>query len=148
MDELYAVGGTGVLDCLDAKTGQHIWAVDVPAVVNIDQITRVNGRGLEYTQENSSLTWGRSGSPLVYNDLVIVPAGGPVDGDAVTMIAFDRLTGEERWRGGERAASYGSPTLIEVAGKVQVCLVAEDHAVGHDPETGQELMGSQLARPQ
>ena len=136
---VYAVSGTGVLDCLDAKTGQPIWAVDVPALVNIDRVTRVNARGLEYTQENSSLTWGRSGSPLVYNDLVIVPAGGPVGGDAVTMIAFDCQTGEERWRGGERASSYGSPALIEIEGEVQVCLVAEDHAVGHDPETGQEL---------
>ena len=60
-------------------------------------------------------------------------------GDAVTMIAFDCQTGEERWRGGERASSYGSPTLIGVAGEIQVCLIAEDYAVGHDPETGTEL---------
>lgn len=136
---LYANSATGVLDCVDAKTGELIWSVDVPALVNIDQITRLNGRGLEYTQENSSLTWGRSGSPLVYNDVVVVPAGGPVGGDAVTMIALDCQTGEERWRGGERASSYGSPTLIQVEDEVHVCLVAEDHAVGHDPETGTEL---------
>lgn len=136
---VYAMSATGVLDCLVATTGEHVWAVDVPALVNIDQVTRVNGRGLEYSQENSTLLWGRSGSPLVFNDTVIVPAGGPADGDAVTMIAFDCRTGEERWRGGERASSYGSPTLIEVAGELQVCLIAEDHAVGHDPETGEEL---------
>ena len=137
--QVYTISGTGVLDCLDAKTGAHVWAVDVPALVNIDQVVRVNGRGLEYTQENSSLTWGRSTSPLVYKDMVIVPAGGPMGGDAVTMIAFDRQTGEERWRGGERASSYGSPTLIEVAGEIQVGLIAENYAVGHDPETGTEL---------
>ena len=55
------------------------------------------------------------------------------------MIAFDCQTGEERWRGGERASSYGSPTLIELEGETHVCLVAEDHAVGHDPDTGEEL---------
>ena len=76
---------------------------------------------------------------MVYKDMVIVPAGGPMGGDAVTMIAFDRQTGEERWRGGERASSYGSPTLIEVAGEIQVGLIAENYAVGHDPETGTEL---------
>ena len=137
--QVYTVSGTGVLDCLDAKTGEHRWAVDVPALVDIEQVTRVNGRGLEYTQENSSLAWGRSTSPLVYKDLVIVPAGGPVGGDAITMIAFDRQTGEERWRGGEHATSYGSPTLIDIGGEVQVCLIAENHAVGHDPDTGEEL---------
>jgi outer membrane protein assembly factor BamB len=136
---VYAVSGTGVLDCLDAKTGEHRWAADVPALVDIEQVMRVNGRGLEYTQENSSLAWGRSTSPLVYKDLVIVPAGGPVGGDAITMIAFDRQTGEERWRGGEHASSYGSPTLINIDDEVQVCLIAEDHAVGHDPDTGEEL---------
>ena len=55
------------------------------------------------------------------------------------MIAFDCQTGEERWRGGERASSYGSPTLIEVAGEIQVGLIAENYAVGHDPDTGVEL---------
>ncbi len=137
--KLYAVSGTGVLDCLDATSGKLIWSVDVPDLVGIEQVPRVNGRGLEYTQESSSLTWGRSTSPLIYQDIVIVPAGGSVGGDAVTMIAFDRETGDERWRGGQRTVSYGSPTLIEVTGKTQVCLITEDHAVGHDPKTGQEL---------
>ena len=136
---VFISSGTGVVDCLNATSGELIWSADVPDLVGIEQTTRVNGRGLEYTQENSSLTWGRSASPLVYQDIVIVPAGGPVGGQAVTMIAFDRKTGEERWRGGERTISYGSPTLIDVAGKTQVCLVTEDHAVGHDPETGEEL---------
>lgn len=137
--KLYAVSGTGVLDCLDATSGELTWSADVPDLVGVEQVPRVNGRGLEYTQENSSLAWGRSASPLIYQDMVIVPAGGPVGGDAVTMIAFDRETGEERWRGGQRTTSYGSPTLIDVAGETQVCLITEDHAVGHDPETGQEL---------
>ena len=85
---VYTMSGTGVLDCLDAKTGEHAWAVDVTALVNIEQVSRVNSRGLEYTQENSTLTWGRSGSPLVFNGIVIVPAGGPVGGDAVTMLSL------------------------------------------------------------
>ncbi len=136
---VFAMSATGVLDCLNASTGDLMWSVDVPDLVGIEQVQRVNGRGLEYTQENSSLAWGRSASPLVYEGKVIVPAGGPVGGDAVTMIAFDCQTGEEVWRGGERNSSYGSPTLVDVAGKTQVCLITEDRAVGHDPESGLEL---------
>jgi outer membrane protein assembly factor BamB len=108
-------------------------------LVGIEPVVRTNSNGYEYTQETSSLMWGRSTSPLIYNDMVVVPAGGPVGGTAVTMIAFDVEDGQERWRGGERNASYGSPSLITVAGQVQIALVVENAAVGHDPDTGQQL---------
>lgn len=140
--QVYAMGATGVLDCLDAASGKPLWSVDVPAAVGIELVQQVNSNGLAYTQENSTLSWGRSASPLIFEDLVIVPGGGPQDakpGSAVTMLAFDRETGEERWRGGERNISYGSPSLTHVLGGPQIVLVAENTIVGHDPNTGQEL---------
>lgn len=143
---VYAMSGTGVLDCLDGADGNPIWSVDIPPLVGISQKTSTNSVGLEYTEEDSDLAWGRSTSPLIYKDIVIVPAGGlpkkhpNYDQDkSSTMIAFDKLTGDEFWRGGNRMIAYGSPSVRTVLGRDQILLSAEDHAVGHDPETGEEL---------
>ena len=143
---VYAMSGTGVLDCLDGVDGSVIWSVDVPALVGISQKTSTNSTGLDYTEENSTMAWGRSTSPLIYKDTVIVPAGGlPKDHPdfdiekSSTMIAFNTTTGDVVWRGGKRMVAYGSPSLRTVLGHDQILLVAEDHAVGHDAETGEEL---------
>lgn len=139
--KVYITSGTGVLDCIDGGTGELFWSVDVPGLVGITQVQSKNSMGLEYTTENSRLMWGRSGSPLVVDNLVIVPAGG-ADGQPDTMctlIAFDKETGQEKWRGGNRMPSYGSPSVATLGGKKQVLFMAEDCAVGHDLETGEEL---------
>ena len=85
--------------------------------------------------------WGRSCSPLVYQDKVIITAGGPPEDpeNTTTLIAFEKKTGAEMWRGGNRMVAYGSPSVASILGKPQVLLVAESHAVGHDPESGAEL---------
>lgn len=141
---VYTTGGNGVLDCLNGADGSLRWSQDVPSLVGIDLIPRTNSLGIAYAAENSALMWGRSCSPLIYQDLVVVAAGGPLDFEpgndpTCTLIAFDKKTGEEVWRGGKRSVSYGSPNLVTIAGKPQIVIMAEDHAVGHDPDTGKEL---------
>lgn len=148
---VYTTGGNGILDCLDGRDGSLLWSANVPELVGIDLIPRTNSLGIDYAAENSSLMWGRSCSPLIYKNTVIVAAGGPLgleDGDkdpTCTLIAFDVATGEEVWRGGSRRISYGSPSLATVDGKTQIVMMAEEHAVGHDPDTGDELWA--FARP-
>ena len=142
---VYTTGGNGILDCLDGRDGSLLWSANVPELVGIDLIPRTNSMGLDYAAENSSLMWGRSCSPLIYKNMVIVAAGGPLDLEAraedptCTLIAFDKETGEEVWRGGSRRISYGSPSLATLDGKTQIVLMAEEYAVGHDPDTGEEL---------
>lgn len=139
---VYTMGGTGILDCIDGRNGQLVWSADIPQLVGITGSQTFNSRGLSFTEEDSSLVWGRAGSPLIYENLVIVPAGKPatIDGQsAATMIAFEKSTGKEIWRGGNRMISYGSPTVATLLGKPQILLIAEDHAVGHDPISGIEL---------
>ena len=142
---VYTTGGNGILDCLDGSDGTLVWSADVPGLVGIDLIPRTNSLGIAYAAENSALMWGRSCSPLIYKNTVIVAAGGPLgleDGDedpTCTLIAFDLNTGKEVWRGGSRQISYGSPSLATVNGITQIVVMAEDHAVGHNPDTGEEL---------
>lgn len=143
---VYAMSGTGVLDCLNGRDGSLIWSADVPALVGIKQQLATNSNGLQYTEEDSTMAWGRSTSPLIYKDKVIVPAGALPENhpdynlkQAATMIAFDKSTGNIVWKGGHRMVAYGSPSVRQVLGRDQILLTAEDHAVGHDPETGEEL---------
>ena len=71
-------------------------------------------------------------------DLVVVGAGGSA-ARRVTVAAFDRLTGELRWEGGQRQVSMASPALATLAGQEQVLLVNENWASGHAVGDGRVL---------
>jgi outer membrane protein assembly factor BamB len=56
--------------------------------------------------------WGIAGSPLIEGDLVIVQPGGK-DG---AVAAFDKTSGELRWKAGSNPGSYSSPVAATVGG--------------------------------
>jgi outer membrane protein assembly factor BamB len=114
-----AFGGTGMLDCLDAGTGQKIWSHDV-------------------LKENSlpNLPFGKSTSPLIYDDLVVV-SGGMTNGS--TLLAYHIKDGSPAWRAGKDKASFSSPVLATLAGKRQVVSINASSASSHDPATGATL---------
>jgi outer membrane protein assembly factor BamB len=126
--KVYALGGTGILRCLDAATGRQIWIRDVLADVDTT-----------YEADRAGVWWGRSASPLVFDNLVVVPAGGPPGGPKISLIAYNKLTGEIVWRGGHRQVSYSSPSLATYGGVRQIVIVNEDNITGHDPATGEVL---------
>ena len=126
--KVYALGGTGVLRCLDAATGKEIWIRDVLADV-----------GTDYETDRAGVWWGRSASPLVVDDLVIVPGGGPPAGPKVSLVAYNRVNGEIVWKGGNRQVSYSSPSLATYGGVRQIVIVNEATITGHDPRTGDVL---------
>lgn len=125
--KVYALGATGKLRCLDGSNGQTLWVKDL-----------YREMGISPDEEARTINWGRAGSPLIVDDMVIVPAGGP-PGKTVSLVAYHRLTGEEIWRGGERQISYASPALATLAGVRQIVIVNEDFLSGHAVDTGAEL---------
>ena len=88
---VYAMGATGILDCLEEATGQLVWSRDVLGENHL-----------------SNLTWGKSCSPLVAHDLVVVTGGEQRD---KTLLAYDAATGKPVWQAGRDGASYCSPLL-------------------------------------
>lgn len=142
---VYAMSATGILECLSGSDGTLLWSVDVPQLVGVGQKYSTNSTGNTYSEELSTLAWGRATSPLIYKNLVIVPGGRAPDSDAdatekaATLLAFEKSSGALVWRGGDRMIAYGSPIIATLHGQPQVVLIAEDHAVGHDPQTGKEL---------
>lgn len=117
---VFSYGATGVLNCLDAATGQRIWT-----------------RSVLTENQLGNIEWGMSTSPLLVNDRVIVTGGktpGPV------LFAYHRDTGEPLWKSGDDFASYASPILTTLAGR-QVILSNNAAAVSaYDPATGAMLL--------
>ncbi len=135
--KVYCQGTLGKVVCLDGKDGSLIWQANLNDILNLEIMSGV-ADGLTYYYE-PRLAWGRAGSPLVTEQLVIVPGGGSTDEQMVTLVAFDRLTGEVKWKGGNEMIAYGSPSLANIAGKEQVIITAENKTMGFDLETGKEL---------
>lgn len=116
---VYVHGAWGRLVCLDAASGAELWAHDLVAEL-----------GLTRDAEIESAQYGRSASPLVVGELVIVPGGGAGE-RAAGLVAFDRMTGALRWRGPPRHFSYASPAVATLGGIEQVLVVNEDTLSGH-----------------
>jgi outer membrane protein assembly factor BamB len=116
---LFTVGATGILNCLDAKTGKKNWSKDLAAEASA-----------------KVPMWGFSASPLVAKDLVIAFAGGQSDRN---LIAYKVESGEMAWTAAAGHDSYSSPELVTISGK-QVCLMLADTGLtAVDPESGAEL---------
>lgn len=123
---VYALGATGRLVCLDGANGALIWEHDLLAE---------SGQTAETEQQY--IPFGRSASPLVARNLVIVPVGGrPGHASLVSLAAFDKRTGKKVWTAGTRQISMSSPALMTLAGVEQIVVVNEDAVTGHDLETG------------
>jgi outer membrane protein assembly factor BamB len=125
---VYTLGATGILLCLDGATGQVLWRDDILA-----------RQGLTPQQDLQGIAWGRSASPLIVDDLVVVPWGGPVAGDKVSLAAYDNQTGQVVWTAGEYQTAYASPTLATLDGVRQILSVNQDVVTSHAPATGSVL---------
>lgn len=125
---VYSLGGNGTLICLDGSNGNLIWKKEL-----------FEEFGTSVEEEKNTVIWGRSASPLIHQNKVIVPAGGPKS-DPVSLVAYDRMSGDEIWRAGDTQISYASPIVMPSrhggsAGDVIVS-VNESNVTAHDPNDG------------
>jgi outer membrane protein assembly factor BamB len=116
---LFTLGATGVLNCLDAATGQRHWTVRLA-----DDVAA------------KPPMWGFSGSPLVVDGRVIVFAGGDGDQD---LVAYDVQTGKRLWSAAAGKNSYRSPLLATLAGKKQRLILTDGGLTSVDPASGAVL---------
>lgn len=138
-DRVFACGANGMLVCLDVTSGELVWEVDLANLLGISLLESEDAQGNPIQTEVSKMMWGRAASPLIVDDLVVVPGGGPLEGEQVSLLAFDKATGEERWRSGDFGTSYSSPMLFNLAGQDQIIVVNEAEVTGHDPSAGKVL---------
>jgi outer membrane protein assembly factor BamB len=114
----YSLGAMGHFFCFDAASGEIAWKHDL----NSEYKVRMP-------------IWGLAAAPLVVDDLIILQVGG----EHACLVAFDKVTGEERWRAMDDDASYSAPIMIEQAGRRVLVCWAGQHVAGLEPTIGQVL---------
>lgn len=116
--KVYHLNAQGDLICLNAATGDKVWAVNV----------------LE-RYEAKNITWGISESVLVDGDLVFATPAGAKG----LVVAHDKRSGAAVWAtpalDGEQA-SYSSPILIREGARKLLINCGSKHAFAVDVSTG------------
>jgi outer membrane protein assembly factor BamB len=120
--DVYSLGATGILARLDGSTGREKWKVNI-------------------LQNNDNLPWAMSGSPLVYDRVVVVNPGSQRESaKGRAVIAYDRETGKEVWTAGDAQAAYSSPMLATLAGRRLVLIFDAEGLAGYDAANGQQIL--------
>lgn len=121
--KLYTQGATGILQCLDAATGEQVWRADVAK-----------------DSDAKTPQWGFSSSPLVTDKLAVMFTGGS---DNKGVIAYDKVTGEKAWCGGASREGYSSAHLAELGGVPQIVVTSGYGVQSFEPATGALLWENQ-----
>jgi outer membrane protein assembly factor BamB len=113
---VYALGAQGDLQCLEAESGKLVWE-----------------RNFARDFQAETPIWGFSGHPLVDGENLICIVGGP----EALVVAFDRRTGEERWRSlSGSQPGYSAPVIMEAGGTRQLLIWHAAALASLDPATG------------
>ncbi len=117
---VYHESPLGEVICLDAKTGEKIWSVNILE---------------EFDAKN--ITWALAESVLIDGDNVICCPSGP---DAA-IVALNKKTGQTVWKaaGTGDKAGYASPTVVEYQGLRMILTMTHDALVGVNADTGELL---------
>lgn len=115
--KVYTLGAEGNLLCLDATKGHVIWSKELKKEYRID-----------------APLWGFCGAPLVDGQTLICLVGG----QGSVAVAFDKDTGNEKWKAlSATEPGYCPPSIIEAAGTRQLIIWHAQSVNSLNPETGE-----------
>lgn len=114
--KVYTLGARGHLFCLDAASGEVLW--------NKDLASEYGARIPRY---------GCSAAPLVDGELAIVCVGGKPES---SIVAFDRITGKERWKALADRPAYSAPLIISAGGCRQLIVWTAQSVSSFEPDSG------------
>ena len=106
------------LVCLSAKDGTEKWSVEVQK--------DYGGR---------TIKWDNAASPLIEDDLVIVPGGGA----GQSFLAFDKASGSLKWKSGDHIMTHATPVATTINNQRQVLFFSQKGMVSIDPTNGKQL---------
>ncbi len=115
--KVYSLGAEGDLVGLNATTGEKLWSVS-----------------FNESYDTETPMWGYAAHPLVGGDYLYCVVGG----EGSVAVAFDKNTGEEKWRALTAAEpGYCPPTLIEHGGRKQLLIWHPEGLNSLNPLTGE-----------
>ncbi len=130
-DRVYIYGPEGMLQCLKFDDGKLVWKVDTVKEFGIVQNF-----------------FGVGSTPVIEGDLLIAQVGGSpkgsdkiidfmkVKGNGSGIVAFDKRTGEVKYKITDELASYSSPVLATINGRRWCFVFARGGLVGFEPKSG------------
>jgi outer membrane protein assembly factor BamB len=126
---LYNMNAHGRVACLNAASGDELWAVNI--------LERFEGK---------NITWALSECLLVDGPRLIVTPGGK----KALMAALDKRTGQTVWTTGplgDDRTSHCSPILFRYAGRRLIANCSSAHGFGVDADSGELLWTVPLKSP-
>ena len=116
-DRLYYLSAVGSLVCLDTKSGQRIWSLNI-----LEQF------------ESQNITWALAASVLVDGPHVICCPGGP----RTAVVALDKQSGRTIWESPTTGdlAGYASPSLGEYQGVRMIFTLTAKAVIAVNADTG------------
>ena len=146
------------------KEGRNSYATPTPVTDGRCVYAFFGGGGAVALDFDGKIVWantensfysqhGLGASPILYNDLLLMPwdpsiEGGPeprigwqIPWDKSFVRALDKNTGKERYRAmrGMSRIGHMTPRIVEVDGKRQLVSAAGDIIEGFDPDTGDRI---------
>ena len=132
-DRVYIFGVEGMLHCLNATNGDLLWSVDTQKHFRVIQNF-----------------FGVGSTPLIYKDLLLTMVGGSpesslkipseqlnrVEPNNCAIVAFDKHSGHIKYQTGNDLASYASPILAELHGRVTGLAFCREKLIAFDPVDG------------
>ena len=119
-EHVFASFGSRGLYCLDMK-GKVLWKKDLGDM-------------------RIKMGFGEGSSPALHGDTLVV--NWDHEGDSF-IAAFDKSTGEERWRTPrDEQTTWSTPLIVEVDGVAQAIVSATDSVRGYDVATGKQVWES------
>lgn len=129
-DRVYLFGVEGMLHCLKAVDGREVWKRDTTKEFGVVQNF-----------------FGVGSTPVVEGDLLIVQIGGSppnspgiqtneVKGNGAGIVAFDKRTGEIKYKVTDELASYSSPVMATIGDRRWGFVFCRGGLVGFEPATG------------
>jgi len=113
-DQLYTLSHDGNLNCLDIKSGKQKWSLSYVSKV-------LNGK---------RPTYGFACSPILYNDDLIISAGG--DGSSIASVS--PIDGSLNWSCGNGTVGYSSPIIFNLGGVDRIAQFNASKLCLYDPE--------------
>tara|TARA_B100000945_G_scaffold297917_1_gene277365 strand:+ start:3350 stop:5191 length:1842 start_codon:yes stop_codon:yes gene_type:complete len=118
--QLYTLGSTGILLCLNPVNGEVIWKVNIPEEV---------GRKVPM--------WGFCASPLLIGEHLIVHASERGDND---IFAYRASDGKLLWTCSAGEHSYSSPQKLNFENELYVAILTDEGLAILAPESGDILL--------
>ncbi len=132
-DRVYIYGAEGLLQCLDVRNGSIRWKVHTANEFNVVQNF-----------------FGVGSTPAIEDDLLIAQVGGSPEDDKNTppgqlnlvrgngsgIVAFDKRTGDVRYKITDELASYAVPVFATINDRRFGFVFARGGLVGFDPGSG------------